>query len=66
MPLRDVSSEADPEAAALAFMQRRFEEPFALEGKPLFRYDLIKLADDHYYWCCSITTSASTAGAWLC
>ena len=50
MPLRDVSSEADPEAAALAFMQRRFEEPFALEGKPLFRYDLIKLADDHYYW----------------
>jgi hypothetical protein len=50
VPLRDVSSEADPEAAALAFMQRRFEEPFALEGKPLFRYDLIKLADDHYYW----------------
>ena len=42
MPLRDVSSEADPEAAALAFMQRRFEEPFALEGQPLFRYDLIK------------------------
>ena len=31
-------------------MQRRFEEPFALEGQPLFRYDLIKLADDHYYW----------------
>jgi hypothetical protein len=48
VPLRDVSSEADPEAAALAFMQRRFEEPFALEGHPLFRYDLMKLADDHY------------------
>lgn len=50
VPLRDVSSEADPEAPALAFMQRRFEEPFALEGHPLFRHDLIKLAADHYYW----------------
>ncbi|HBH73646.1 MAG TPA: non-ribosomal peptide synthetase, partial [Synechococcales bacterium UBA10510] len=50
VPLVDVSGEADPEAAAQAFMRQRFEQPFALEGQPLFRYDLVKLADDHYYW----------------
>jgi amino acid adenylation domain-containing protein len=50
VPLVDVSGEADPEAAAQSFMRQRFEEPFSLEGQPLFRYDLIKLADDHYYW----------------
>ncbi|HBH72879.1 MAG TPA: non-ribosomal peptide synthetase, partial [Synechococcales bacterium UBA10510] len=50
VPLVDLSGEDDPEAAAQAFMRQRFEQPFALEGQPLFRYDLIKLADDHYYW----------------
>lgn len=50
VPVVDVSGEADPEAAAQEFMRQRFEEPFALEGQPLFRYDLVKLADDHYYW----------------
>ncbi|MFN9546084.1 MAG: condensation domain-containing protein, partial [Cyanobacteriota bacterium] len=50
VPLVDVSGEADPESAALAFMRQRFEEPFALEGQPLFRYELIKLAEDHFYW----------------
>ncbi|MFM8278206.1 MAG: condensation domain-containing protein, partial [Cyanobium sp.] len=50
VPVVDVSGEADPVAAAQAFMRQRFEEPFTLEGQPLFRYDLLKLADDHYYW----------------
>ncbi|MFN9546340.1 MAG: amino acid adenylation domain-containing protein, partial [Cyanobacteriota bacterium] len=50
VPMVDVSGEVDPEAAANAFMRRRFEEPFTLEGSPLFRYDLLKLADDHFYW----------------
>ncbi|MFM8277089.1 MAG: amino acid adenylation domain-containing protein, partial [Cyanobium sp.] len=50
VPVVDVSGEADPEAAAQAFMRRRFEEPFTLEGQPLFRYDLLKLAEDHYHW----------------
>ncbi|MFN9623087.1 MAG: condensation domain-containing protein, partial [Cyanobacteriota bacterium] len=50
VPVVDVSGEADPAAAAQAFMRQRFEEPFMLEGQPLFRYDLIKLAEDHSYW----------------
>jgi amino acid adenylation domain-containing protein len=50
VPVVDVSGEADPEAAAHDFMRKRFEEAFELEGQPLFYYDLIKLADDHFYW----------------
>ena len=50
VPLHDVSAEADPQAAAKTWMQQRFVQPFALYDTPLFRYDLIKLADDHYYW----------------
>jgi non-ribosomal peptide synthetase component F len=50
VPVQDVSAEADPHAAALAWMQARFEQPFALTGQPLFRYDLVKLAEDSYYW----------------
>ncbi|MFM8278440.1 MAG: condensation domain-containing protein, partial [Cyanobium sp.] len=50
VPVVDLSAEADPKAAAHAFMRRRFEEPFTLEGQPLFRYDLLKLAQDNYYW----------------
>ena len=50
VPLRDFSNEPEPEATALAWMQVRFVEPFDLYGKPLFRYDLVKLADRHYYW----------------
>jgi arthrofactin-type cyclic lipopeptide synthetase A len=50
VPVVDVSGEADPVAAAQAFMRQRFEEPFRLEGQPLFRYDLLKLAEDHYHW----------------
>ncbi|MEL6748819.1 MAG: amino acid adenylation domain-containing protein, partial [Pseudomonadota bacterium] len=48
--VHDVSAEPEPQAAAADWMQARFIEPFALEGQPLFRYDLIRLADDHYYW----------------
>ena len=50
VPVVDVSGEEDPEAAAQAFMRQRFEDLFTLEGQPLFRYALVKLAGDHYYW----------------
>ena len=50
LPLRDFSQSPEPEATALAWMQARFVEPFELYGKPLFRYDLVKLGDRHYYW----------------
>ncbi|MDY6993961.1 MAG: condensation domain-containing protein, partial [Pseudomonadota bacterium] len=47
LPVHDFSKQAH--AAALAWMQKRFIEPFTLIGQPLFRYDLIKLAEDNYY-----------------
>ena len=50
VPLRDFSREPEPEAAALAWMQMRFVEPFELYGLQLFRYDLVKLSETHYYW----------------
>ncbi len=48
--VQDVSQAPDPVAAAQDWMQHRFCTPFVLTGQPLFRYDLIKLADDHYDW----------------
>lgn len=50
VPVQNVSAEADPHAAAMVWMQARFEQPFALTGQSLFRYDLVKLAEDSYYW----------------
>ncbi|MGR9108986.1 MAG: non-ribosomal peptide synthetase, partial [Gammaproteobacteria bacterium] len=47
--VRDFSGETEPEAAALAWMQARFEESFDLYGKPLFRYDLLKLGEARYF-----------------
>lgn len=50
VPIQDVTQAPDPAAAAERWMQNRFCMPFVLIGQPLFRYDLIRLADDHYYW----------------
>ena len=50
VPLHDLSQEINPQAAAKTWMQQRFEQPFVLQNAALFRYDLIKLADDHYIW----------------
>ena len=50
VPVQDVTSASDPVTAAQDWMQEQFRTPFVLTGQPLFRYDLIKLADDHYYW----------------
>jgi hypothetical protein len=36
-PLHDFSAQSDPRAAAHAWMQARFEEPYELLGQPLWR-----------------------------
>jgi amino acid adenylation domain-containing protein len=50
VPLHDFSTQAQPDEAAMAWMQQRFVEPFELTGQPLFRYDLVKISDKCYYW----------------
>ena len=46
----DFSLSENPQEIAMAWMQQRFLEPFELTGQPLFRYDLVKASEDHYYW----------------
>ena len=50
VPLHDFRGEAEPLKAARRWMQQRFVQPFTLEGQPLFRYDLIRVADENHYW----------------
>jgi len=50
LPVRDFAADAQPDDAALAWMQQRFIEPFELTKRPLFRYDLLKIREDYYYW----------------
>ncbi|XCN72938.1 MAG: condensation domain-containing protein [Candidatus Electrothrix aestuarii] len=50
VPVHDFSAADSPHEAAMSWMQERFEQPFTLTGQPLFRYDLIRLADDQWYW----------------
>jgi amino acid adenylation domain-containing protein len=49
VPFLDLSTEPAPRQAALDWMRRRFAEPFALSGEPLFRYALLKLGADSFY-----------------
>ncbi|TGO02960.1 hypothetical protein PN36_15280 [Candidatus Thiomargarita nelsonii] len=50
VPVQDFSGEDDTEQAALEWMRWQFDQPFELHDKPMFRYDLVKTADDCYYW----------------
>ncbi len=50
VPVRDFSADINPHETAMAWMQQRFEEPFELIGQPLFRYDVVKISEDCYYW----------------
>lgn len=47
--LRDFTTVSNPASEAVAWMQARLEEPFALTQQAMFRCDLLKLADDDYY-----------------
>ncbi|NNA54245.1 non-ribosomal peptide synthetase [Pseudomonas koreensis] len=49
MPIHDVSAHADPEAVARALIQQRIDQPFVLDGGPLFRFLLIRL-DEQRHW----------------
>ncbi|MCP5051735.1 MAG: amino acid adenylation domain-containing protein, partial [bacterium] len=50
LPFRDFSHETDPRSKANQWVQREFEKPFSLYGHLLFRYALVKVSEDCYYW----------------
>ncbi|WP_078630301.1 non-ribosomal peptide synthetase [Streptomyces roseochromogenus] len=50
MPVVDVSAEADPHAAALDLLREQTGRPFDLAEAPLFRFTLVRLAEDRYLW----------------
>jgi len=50
IPFMDLSREADARATAIAWMQAAMYEPFDLENGPLFRFALIRIADDRIFW----------------
>ena len=50
MPVFDVSREADPRAAAEAWMSDDLARVFDLTRGPLFRFALLKAGDDRFYW----------------
>jgi amino acid adenylation domain-containing protein len=50
VPFMDLSREADGGAIAIAWMQAAMDEPIDLENGPLFRFALIKIADDRSFW----------------
>ncbi|WP_455568972.1 amino acid adenylation domain-containing protein [Streptomyces lincolnensis] len=50
LPVVDLTDENDPRAAAETWRAADFATPFALDRAPLFRYALLKLADDHWIW----------------
>jgi hypothetical protein len=48
--LHDVSAEADPDAAAAAWIERTFWTPLAPGDFPLFRFAVAKVAPDRFVW----------------
>ena len=50
MPNIDVMLEADPEAAAQAWMHKDMALAFDLRRGPLFRYALLRVGHDRFFW----------------
>lgn len=50
--VHDFSASEDPHAAAMEWMQQRFQEPFDLCGAPLFRYAFLKISPGCCYGFC--------------
>nr|QIE07359.1 dimodular nonribosomal peptide synthase NecA [Burkholderia sp. B8(2020)] len=50
LPLVDFSAEADPKAAAEAWMQAHYERPVDILCGPLFHYAVLKIASDRVLW----------------
>ncbi|MDD7916790.1 condensation domain-containing protein [Actinomycetospora callitridis] len=46
----DLRDEADPEAAAVAWMDRALAEPADLDGGPLFAQAVLRLDEAHHVW----------------
>ncbi|MCB5179022.1 non-ribosomal peptide synthetase [Streptomyces antimicrobicus] len=46
----DLSGEADPEAAARAYITEDLARPVDLDTGQLYAYALVKLAEDRYFW----------------
>ena len=51
LPIVDVGSAPDPEAAAHDRMRESLSEPFDLAAGPLFRNTLFRCAEDRWLWC---------------
>ena len=49
MEFHDFSACGNPQERAAAWMREHFAQPFSLQGEPLFRYALLKLAEDSFY-----------------
>ncbi|PNA26430.1 non-ribosomal peptide synthetase, partial [Pseudomonas sp. FW215-R4] len=49
MPIHDVCTQPDPQSSARRLIQERIEQPFTLDGGPLFRFLLIRLDADHHW-----------------
>jgi len=50
LPWVDVSADADPQAAAQAWMAAHIQRPLDLAQGPLFGYAFIKLAPEQFFW----------------
>ncbi|KPI18991.1 amino acid adenylation domain protein [Actinobacteria bacterium OK074] len=50
LPVVDLTGEPDAALAARAWMTADFATPFVLDGQGLYRYALLRLADDHWIW----------------
>ena len=50
LPFIDVSRGVNSEGEAQRWMRAAMEKPFDLSEGPLFRYALIKVADDRFFW----------------
>jgi nonribosomal peptide synthetase DhbF len=50
LPFIDASRGVDPEGEAQSWMHAAMQKPFDRSAGPLFRYALIKVADDRFFW----------------
>lgn len=50
LELVSFSDSSDPPAAAHRWLKRAQSRPFAFDGSPLFRFALLQLGPEHYYW----------------
>ena len=50
LPVLNFSTSASPDADARAWIRREMNTPFALEQQKLFRWALLKIADERCFW----------------